>query len=452
MIVFGKKQMTEQKNLVSNTRKLAQLIVDSKFQIDELNVAKKCFVDYLASAYVSRNEPAVKRLFDTLKNAGPAKLLGQAGTASSYHAALFNGFAAHYNDFDDVQANFRGHPSVVIYSALLALADGTESADRFFEAYIVGVEIAGQIGFQVNPTHKLSGYHTTATLGTIAAAASLAFFKRFSLGQTIDILSFAATQATGLGIEAGTDTKPMHAGLAAQRAVQSYQFVSSQLTTNQDVFNNQTGWVKIVVGQELDLDLIESTWLTPAQIITPGIWFKRHQFCSAAMSGYDAIKQGYLQGINIKNIKQVIFHFRPFGDKVLRYKQPLNGQEGKFSIEYIAWQILTFGDVNDELFDSSVSTEKFQEMSYLFKRVNDLKNIAVDQREILVEFVRTDKSINTIYIDWPQGSPQNPLTMDEIYVKLAHALSIDENELFDILTAGLASKSVAGLLNIIARI
>ncbi|HAV51985.1 MAG TPA: propanediol utilization protein, partial [Leuconostoc mesenteroides] len=129
-----------------------------------------------------------------------------------------------------------------------------------------------------------------------------------------------------------------------------------------------------------------------------------------------------------------------------------NGQEGKFSIEYIAWQILTFGDVNDKLFDSSVSTEKFQEMSYLFKRVNDLKNIAVDQREILVEFVRTDKSINTIYIDWPQGSPQNPLTMDEIYVKLAHALSIDENELFDILTAGLTSKSVAGLLNIIARI
>ena len=445
--------MTEQKDLVNNTQRLAQLVVNSEFtyQSDELSVAKKCFVDYLASVYVSRSEPAVKRLFNTLKGAGPAVLFGQNSTASIEHAALFNGFSAHYKDFDDVQANFRGHPSVVIYSALLALSDGTESTSRFFEAYIVGVEIAGQIGFQVNPTHKLSGYHTTATLGTIAAAASLAYFKNFSLNQTINILSFAATQAAGLSIEAGTDTKPIHAGLAAQRAVQSYQFVCSQLTTNQDVFNNQTGWIKTVVRQELDLGLIESTWLNPAQITTPGIWFKQHQFCSAAMSGYDAVKKGYLQGINIENIHQVIFHFKPDGDKVLRYKQPLNGQEGKFSIEYIAWQILTLGDVNDELFDNNVKTKQFQELSYLFKRVNDLKNVSVDQREILVEFILKDKSVKKIYIDWPKGSPQQPLTLYDIYSKLSKVLVMDDSKLFNILTSGLESKSVVGLFNMIGE-
>ena len=52
-----------------------------------------------------------------------AWLIGQKQLVTARQAALFNGFQAHYLDYDDVHATVRGHPSSVILSALFASID-----------------------------------------------------------------------------------------------------------------------------------------------------------------------------------------------------------------------------------------------------------------------------------------------------------------------------------------
>ena len=51
-----------------------------------------------------------------------------------------------------------------------------------------------------------------------------------------------ATQSAGLGLEAGSDAKPLHAGFAARNAVYAWElFRYTRVTASQRPFNNDNG-------------------------------------------------------------------------------------------------------------------------------------------------------------------------------------------------------------------
>lgn len=82
---------------------------------DLLSVARIAFLDYLASLAPAETEQAVQDL---------ARFIGTNGeNVSKADKALYYGFASHYLDFDDAQANLAGHFSTVLYSALLAVLE-----------------------------------------------------------------------------------------------------------------------------------------------------------------------------------------------------------------------------------------------------------------------------------------------------------------------------------------
>ncbi|MDY4510153.1 aminotransferase class I/II-fold pyridoxal phosphate-dependent enzyme [Streptococcus hyovaginalis] len=91
--------------------------------------------------------------------------------------ALINGFSAHAEDIDDTHANLRGHPSAVIFSALLAVSDVDDRMIDVLKAYVIGFEFAGRLGFQAQPQHASKGYHSSGTLGSLGAAVAIGIFK-----------------------------------------------------------------------------------------------------------------------------------------------------------------------------------------------------------------------------------------------------------------------------------
>lgn len=414
--------MIEQKNSVTKTKRLAALIVDDKpIDQESMEAAKQCLIDFLSCILAASNNETVSSLKKQLGLEKSKRVMFADENKPSERLALFNGYASHYLDLDDVQSNVRGHPSVVIYSALLSILKPEDKLIDLFKAFVIGVEVEGLLGKQLNPKHKLDGYHSTATLGVFGAAAAIAKFKKLSVSQTMKILSFAGDQSAGLGLESGTDNKPLHAGMAARNAVSSLQFVDSLLTTNMDIFNDVNGWNKTVINKNIDIEEIEESWLNAPQILNPGIWFKRHQFCSAAMSGYDAAVQAYQKGIRFEDVRNIFLHFRLDEDKVLRYKEPINGQQGKFSIEYIVWQVLTNGDVDDHVFDSKVSTKEFINQSKgKFLRKNDLVGGDSSKRIINLEVQTNDGHVETFLVTDPIGSPSKSPTLDETYEKLTY--------------------------------
>nr|WP_252896203.1 MmgE/PrpD family protein [Veillonella rogosae] len=249
---------------------------------DLLSVARIAFLDYLASLAPAESEQAVQDL---------ARLSGTNGeNVSKADKALYYGFASHYLDFDDAQANLAGHFSTVLYSALLAVLEPTDRWYDFLRAYIIGAELEGIIGSLINPAHRTQGWHSTGTVGVIGAAAAIGALRGLHGENLAQLLSLAATQSAGMFFQSGTDGKPLHAGLAARNGVWAYELLQyTSLQTSTKPFDPERGgWFKTIGNITVTSNDIISRWLAPGQLIDPGLWMKVHPYCSAAICGAEA--------------------------------------------------------------------------------------------------------------------------------------------------------------------
>ena len=138
------------------------------------------------------------------------------------NAALVNGTASHALDFDDVNMAILGHPTVAVLPGLLALAEETGATQReILVAFVAGYDVACRTGALMSPSHYGHGFHATATVGSIGAAAACARLLRLDAEATATAYGIAATMASGLKSMFGTMCKPLHAGRAAQNGLQA---------------------------------------------------------------------------------------------------------------------------------------------------------------------------------------------------------------------------------------
>ena len=431
---------------------------------DLLAVARIAFLDYLASLAPAEDERAVQDLAQFIgAERNKAVTQDALATVDGYESnatvkradmALYYGFASHYLDFDDAQANLAGHFSTVLYSALLAVLEPNDTWDDFFRAYIIGAELEGIIGSLINPAHRTQGWHSTGTVGVIGAAAAIGALRGLHGESLAQLLSLAATQSAGMFFQSGTDGKPLHAGLAARNGVWAYELLQhTSLTTSTKPFDPERGWFKTIGNITVTSNDIASRWLAPGQLIDPGLWMKVHPYCSAAICGAEAAEvvahRIYTSSLYVSkhynvssdaeeqgkrrlcatlfsslwdDIDRVIVHFPPGADAALRYTAPSTGREGQFSIEYVVYQVLAYGAVQDELFEIDTIDQSVRDYMLRIERVYDLPKVSQSERITKVTVTLKNGETFTETVNNPKGSPKNPLTMEDIRIKLGLTL------------------------------
>lgn len=408
---------------------------------DLLSVARIAFLDYLASLASAETEQAVQDLArfigtdqnitvnqDTSTNQNKtAHVDGYESNSTVRRAdkAMYYGFASHYLDFDDAQANLAGHFSTVLYSALLAVLEPTDRWHDFFRAYIIGAELEGILGSLINPAHRTQGWHSTGTVGVIGAAAAIGALRGLHGESLAQLLSLAATQSAGMFFQSGTDGKPLHAGLAARNGVWAYELLEyTSLQTSTKPFDPERGWFKTIGNITVTSNDIASRWLAPGQLIDPGLWMKVHPYCSAAICGAEAAEviRADSDVFLWDDIDRVTVHFPPGADAALRYTAPSTGREGQFSIEYIVYQVLTYGAVQDELFKIDTIDQSVRDYMSRIERVYDLPKVSQSERITKVTVTLKNGETFTETVNNPKGSPKNPLTMEDIRIKLGLTL------------------------------
>lgn len=410
---------------MNNTDLVSTLLLqipDSKTRVRLNHFARRGLINYL-SCYLQGMEAVNVERFSQYFGID-IRRLGLTTTTnllSSSQRALLYGFVAHYLDLDDVQANFRSHPSAVIYSALLAVSNPNDRLEDLLWAYISGVEFAGQLGKLLNPNHAIQGWHSTGTIGSLAAAAAIGVYRNVTSSQLSAIISLASTQASGQLSQEGSDGKPLNAGFAARNAVCAYSLVSAGFSANRDPLANQNSWFSTLSQSPFNQQAWIASWMHPGQIESPGLWFKTHAFCSAALSGYDAAKQAWKEGIKFSDCNQIIVHYPPHGDAALTQTHPKMRLDGKFSIEYIIWQVLTKGDVHATDFANISLTSEEQEQLTRIVRQHDLPIGSPTQRPVSLELIIKSK-VSRFDVKVPHGSPEDPLTDEEI-INLANKSS-----------------------------
>ena len=429
---------------------------------DLLLVARIAFLDYLASLAPAESEQAVHDLacFIGTNQDRTVNADGHEGnlTVKGTDKALYYGFASHYLDFDDAQANLAGHFSTVLYSALLAVLEPTDRWHDFLRAYIIGAELEGIIGSLINPAHRTQGWHSTGTVGVIGAAAAIGALRGLHDESLAQLLSLAATQSAGMFFQSGTDGKPLHAGLAARNGVWAYELLQhTSLQTSTKPFDPERGWFKTIGNVTVTSNDITSRWLAPGQLIDPGLWMKVHPYCSAAICGAEAAEivahriytsSSYVsKHYNVSpdaeeqgkrrlcatlvsslwdDIDRVTVHFPPGADAALRYTAPTTGREGQFSIEYIVYQVLAYGAVQDELFKIDTIDQSVRDYMSRIERVYDLPKVSQTERITTVTVTLKNGDTFTETVNNPKGSPNNPLTLEDIRIKLGLTLQADQ--------------------------
>ena len=412
---------------------------------DLLSVARIAFLDYLASLASAETEQAVQDLArfigtdqnitvnqDTSTNQNKtAHVDGYESNSTVRRAdkAMYYGFASHYLDFDDAQANLAGHFSTVLYSALLAVLEPSDRWHDFLRAYIIGAELEGIIGSLINPAHRTQGWHSTGTVGVIGAAAAIGALRGLHGESLAQLLSLAATQSAGMFFQSGTDGKPLHAGLAVRNGVWAYELLQhTSLKTSTKPFDPERGWFKTISNITVTSNDIASRWLAPGQLIDPGLWMKFHPYCSAAICGSEAAEviRADSDLFLWDDIERVTVHFPPGADAALRYTAPSTGREGQFSIEYIVYQVLAYGAVQDELFKLEAIDQSVRDYMNRIERVYDLPKVSQSERITKVTVTMKNGDTFTETVNNPKGSPNNPLTLEDIRIKLGLTLQADQ--------------------------
>ncbi|ASC78529.1 MmgE/PrpD family protein [Serratia marcescens] len=321
------------------TAQFAHLILNSQPDENALSAARRGVKDYFACALpIARG---------ALSDAGLAAIGKTFPPNGSENRALRYGYVSHALDFDDYHPALRGHPSTVVLSALLALNGESDDVTELLTAYVIGVEAAGRLGLAAGTQHYVLGFHSTATLGAVAACAAVARYLQLDQRQTQIALGLAATQAAGLRSQFGSAAKPLHAGLAARNAV------NAALLAQAGFIGQPEGVLDSLLtshgGGRQKPECLTAGWGTPWRILQPGLEFKRYPTCGGTHSAAEAalaLRARLLaQGDVLAEIAQVEVSFPPGADTAPFIRQPATGVEARFSLEYVIADALYHGEV-----------------------------------------------------------------------------------------------------------
>jgi len=166
------------------------------------DLARLGITDFIGVALAGSKEEQSRIIVDyAWKMGGLAKasIIGNDFETSPYLAALVNGTIGHALDYDDVAISLIGHPSVFLAPAILAVGESIDaSGEDILAAYVVGYETAGCIAGPVLQSHYVQGWHSTATFGSLGAAAAVAWLLKLDMHQVKMSLGIAASLAGGL--------------------------------------------------------------------------------------------------------------------------------------------------------------------------------------------------------------------------------------------------------------
>lgn len=408
------------------TIKLAEFAVNTGFEdipTEVIEKGKERFIDTIGCILGGCNEEVAKIILRYLEGIGgtpDSRIIGCGHKTSIQNAALANGTIGHALDFDDSQLSFIGHPSVAILPAVLAIAEKERaSGKKVLEAFLVGFEAVCKIGRGVNPKLYNNGWHATSAIGVLGAAIAACKLLELNVDEMSSAMGIAASQACGLRENFGTMTKPFHAGKAAEAGVISAMLAKGGFTAAKNILEGKRGFCSTLSG-EYDLDKIIDNPGDPYEIVSPGVHTKPYPSCLATHSIIDAtIFLAKENNIDAKDVESVECGVGSLAIEVLIHDSPKTSLEGKFSAQFAtAISLLDRRASLDQFTDKKVQDSKTVNLMKKIKMVAhpDLAEIPMPSRSIITIKMKDGREFLK-RVDAAKGSPENPLSKEEIVEK-----------------------------------
>ena len=422
---------------MSATEAVTKFIVDARLSAmpaDVVEHGKRCLVDGIGVMLAGSTMPGSSLIRDYVRSVGEkreATAVGAEGfMTSAAQAALINAGSGHAMDYDDTQLSttpdrtfgLLTHPTVPVLAAAMAVAErvGTSGA-AFLEAFLVGFEVECKIAEAIDPNHYERGFHSTGTAGTFGAAAAAAKLLNLNAQAVGHMLAIAASMASGIRVNFGSMTKPLHAARAAQNGVVAADLAARGFEGGDNGLDGQWGYFQ-VFGGGADLDRLIPVMGKPYAIVSPGVSIKPYPCGSLSHPTLDAmlkavidhdLKPDQIQAVRVRAGNNIL--------EPLRYKIAKNELEAKFSLPFLMSSIILRRKAGvREFTDEFVAEAPVQRMMEKVTGVFDPKIDAMgyDKIRSVVEIDLTDgRSLVQASDDRYRGGPDRPFTREELHAK-----------------------------------
>ncbi len=294
---------------------------------------------------------------------------------------------------------------------------GTGRSGRdFLTAYHVGVEVECKIAEAINPRHYQHGFHSTATCGTLGAAAGVASLGGFTSDQARTCLGIAGSLAAGLRENFGTMMKPFHAGRAAEGGVIAAEFTQLGFTATPIVLEAGRGFFRAAGGGYDEAAILHKLG-QPWTFADPGVSIKPHPSGSLTHPGMttmlDLIRTHDIKPEQVVSVKVGTNQNMP---NALIHHRPTTELQAKFSMEFcMAILLLERKGGLNEFTDEIVNRPDVQAM---IRKVDfgvhpEAEAAGYDKMTTILEITLTDGRVIRDRADFGKGSPVNPMSYDE---------------------------------------
>jgi 2-methylcitrate dehydratase PrpD len=382
---------------------------------------RRSLMDWIAAVLAGAGDPAAVKLQQVIGAVAPddvASVVGTSQRSSAPFAALANGYASHLQDFDDVYnpPQTTVHLGSCVWPAFLAIGQIRPLSGRAAMAsFVAGFETGARVACAAGVTHYESSWQVTGTAGRLAAAAAAARALHLTGDQATCALGIAAAQASGIREIYGSDTKALQPGKAAMDGVLAALLAQQDFTSRDTALEGERGLLRAVSAQP-----------DPA-FLTDGLgtyWHIRqngHKLYPGASLSHPAVDAAVAvhrdPGFAAAAADRVEVRMHPFAAQVTAVRHPEPGSEAKFSSRHCVSVALITGRLGLDAFGPVLVGDPA--VAALRDKVETVPDPTVGKRgAVITAELAGGRTVRRV-VEQNRGTPQNPLTDDDLEDKLA---------------------------------
>jgi 2-methylcitrate dehydratase PrpD len=398
-----------------------------------IDCAKKSILDTLGVILAASGvEPAARRFAEVVRESGgrpESAVLGFGGRAPAAMAAFVNGALAHCLDFDDRM--LRGaHCGSSLVPAALAVAErtGGVSGRQMIAAVAAGQDLFMRLRYNVGWRND---WNLSTVIGVFSATAAASRVLGLDREQIAHALGIASTQSCGVMetiFAPGSGLRGTYAGFSAKGAVLAALLAQKGVAGIDSLFEGKAGLFNVYFRGEYDrakmLANLGSEYLGASTLYKPwpavGL---SHTYIHAT---FELMKQHRLVAADIDQIR---VHVRELQEQACvpleSRRAPQSAMDAKYSIPFCIGLAIARGHVRVSDFDAAALKDP-QALAIAQKvvPVEDRANWTSDAVEGRVEIVTHDGRTLERLGDNIPGSPQAPMTWDDIVEKFRDCASV----------------------------
>ena len=348
--------------------------------------AEKLLIDVAGLCVAARNSGYVRAALAAWESPGSCSAIGHARTLDAAGAAFVNGTAAHGEDFDDTFEGGPVHAGAVIVPAVLAIAEREKIPGKdILSGIAVGAETMCRTCLVAPGRIHKAGFHPTAVLGAVGAAAAVATALRLSKDQFVNALGIVGSMAGGLieYLAEGAWTKRLHPGWAAQSGIRAADLARAGFVGPRTVLEGAHGlyqgfahtaegdWARLLEG-------FGERWIAASLAFKP-------YACGTMTQPYVDCARRMAKRIYIDDIVEIVCEaaegtvhrlWEPLADK----QRPPNAYAAKFSQPYCIAAGFVLGDAGLDAFtEERVRDERLRALAAKVRYEIDAQNPYPDE-------------------------------------------------------------------------